>query len=540
MRVRACHFLVVALVAGLATALSAGERKAPSALDSLREAFADAVTRVDAATVVVEPAGVLGKGNPCSGVLIAQSGVILSSDNAGALWSPSDESSDPSSSVVVRVPREGGRGFEVHRGEVVSRDEATGTSIIVCDPRIGKCFGRLRFGDSSKAVVGMFALTAGLTFGEDEDALPSVNAGVISCLEPLRASGGSAVGETVRFFTDAAGTDGMRGGPVTDVNGRLIGILSGPRNEHERLLHAGLAAVAPLEVILAHYRSIDWRGEHAGKIRHALKSPLEHDAGKSAAHAIQAMIYDAAKRAHPSVVALHATQASRVTDFEQVKEEMVEVSRFRGASSGVVVSCDGLVLTSLYNLCTPALVRGAKANRELREHLLQQLDGYSDLTVHAPSGVYWEGDVLACDPELGVVLIRARIEGDKDKLWWPAPIPACPNAELVPGRFVVTVGNPYLVAHPSPIVTWGVLSRRFDDHSPEPWARQWLTDAGVIDANCGGAAVDLEGRLMGMLTIWSAAQHGRNSGVGFIVPWEELDRFVRRHRQEQEKEAGPD
>jgi len=39
---------------------------------------------------------------------------------------------------------------------------------------------------------------------------------------------------------------------------------------------------------------------------------------------------------------------------------------------------------------------------------------------------------------------------------------------------------------------------------------------------CGGAAVDLEGRLLGLFTLWYPARHGRSSGVAFVVPWAKI------------------
>ena len=34
--------------------------------------------------------------------------------------------------------------------------------------------------------------------------------------------------------------------------------------------------------------------------------------------------------------------------------------------------------------------------------------------------------------------------------------------------------------------------------------------------------MDLEGRLIGILHIWNPGQHGRNSGIGFLIPWDRV------------------
>ena len=65
----------------------------------------------------------------------------------------------------------------------------------------------------------------------------------------------------------------------------------------------------------------------------------------------------------------------------------------------------------------------------------------------------------------------------------------------------------------------GMLSRRHPDDAAGPWRGPWQTDAAAFDSNAGGAAVDLEGRLLGLFTLWYPARHGRSSGVAFVVPW---------------------
>jgi serine protease Do len=88
---------------------------------------------------------------------------------------------------------------------------------------------------------------------------------------------------------------------------------------------------------------------------------------------------------------------------------------------------------------------------------------------------------------------------------------------------VVAAGDPFGARRPAdPLLTTGILSKHHEEEIAAPWRGAWQTDAGVTDGNAGGAAVDLEGRLLGMLTIWDPARHGRHSGVAFIVPWSRI------------------
>ncbi|MHC5011000.1 MAG: S1C family serine protease, partial [Planctomycetota bacterium] len=91
------------------------------------------------------------------------------------------------------------------------------------------------------------------------------------------------------------------------------------------------------------------------------------------------------------------------------------------------------------------------------------------------------------------------------------------------GRFVLAVGNPFGGRQsPDPLLTMGILSKRHPDDVAAAWRGQWQTDAPGLDTNAGGAVVDLEGRLVGLLNLWHPAKHGRNSGIAFVVPWERI------------------
>jgi S1-C subfamily serine protease len=103
------------------------------------------------------------------------------------------------------------------------------------------------------------------------------------------------------------------------------------------------------------------------------------------------------------------------------------------------------------------------------------------------------------------------------------PLEPAPLEAFEEGRFVLAVGNPYGAGpRAEPLLTMGMLSRRHPDDAAGPWRGAWQTDAAVFDSNAGGAAVDLEGRLLGLFTLWYPARHGRSSGIAFVVPWSKI------------------
>jgi S1-C subfamily serine protease len=94
---------------------------------------------------------------------------------------------------------------------------------------------------------------------------------------------------------------------------------------------------------------------------------------------------------------------------------------------------------------------------------------------------------------------------------------------------VLCVGDPFGErAERDPLLTVGIVSRTHDEGSGDAWHGSIQTDAAVTDANCGGAVVDLRGRLLGVATIWNPLVHGRASGVSFVVPWERVLGALRR------------
>lgn len=155
-----------------------------------------------------------------------------------------------------------------------------------------------------------------------------------------------------------------------------------------------------------------------------------------------------------------------------------------GRGSGVVVSTDGLVLTSAH------VVAGARRAR-----------------VTLADGRELDAMVIGADARTDVALLR--LQGQPPNL---RPVAMGSSARMRPGDPVLAVGNPF---GRGPTATQGIVSAMgraelgLADHDDFI-----QTDAALTPGSSGGALVNMSGELVGLST---AAPAGGNS-VGFAVP----------------------
>jgi serine protease Do len=187
--------------------------------------------------------------------------------------------------------------------------------------------------------------------------------------------------------------------------------------------------------------------------------------------------------------------------------------------TGLLLGRDGLLVTSLYDLTNLGERLDVLWDVPPGAGLEEGLADVRGFRVHLADGRTLGARLVGHDIRWGFALLRLD---DPSVGVPPAPVPA-PASSLQRGRMVVAAGDPFGARRPAdPLLTTGILSKHHEEEIAAPWRGAWQTDAGVTDGNAGGAAVDLEGRLLGMLTIWDPARHGRHSGVAFIVPWSRI------------------
>ena len=454
-----------------------------------------------------------------SGVLMSRSGLVLSDGEVGAYFDvgKGDEKAQElvyTDDIEVRIPKRSGRGFKSYKARVLKRDRKVGTSLLEIDVPTPN-FRHVFAGRSDGLKVGDFVFAAGNAFGLADEAPPTLTAGVVAAVIP--AAEGTA-GRFERIYTSAAVTLGVRGGPLVDIHGRLVGTiqdvvsLADARDEAAPgdRAYASFGRVVPIARLRAYYAKVPQAT--------ALFAEPEAAATRKTAAALAATFHRAARRAYPAVVSLDIERSRPLSLATPGTRGIVQIPRYVGPVSGVWVG-RGTVVTSLYNLANVAGLAEPDRAGELPPDARVQagISGIERITVHLPDGQAVAGQLCGRHEGLGIAVIRADVPATT-RIETLQPVG---TASLGAGRFVLALGNPFGAARmDDPLLTVGMLSKQHGPDGPDPWSSQWQTDAGITDANAGGAAVDIRGRLLGITTIWSVGEHGRNSGIGFVVPWD--------------------
>ncbi len=520
---------------------AAAPSHAADSLRNLEKSFKHAIDRASEAAVVCLPGNAKPGMYGSSGVIVSRKGLVLSDGDVGgyAVRNGKKVEMRHTDVVTVRVPDLKKGGFKPYQARVLLRDRELDTSLLRINEPPPAGFSKfLRPATSDPLRVGAFTFTAGNAFSLSKEGAPTLTAGVVASLTYLPP--GDPGGKYASIYTSAAVNPGVNGGPLVDVHGRLVGtvstfVTSGPDETYQFL-----GKVVPIDRLRHAYSPLkEFKELFQGRTRVAPSA--------GSAETMEMVFHHTAREAYGSVVSLTVQRApvapptpatgTDPQDGEKEKPGAPDGKKappkrprappfpsYRGPVSGFVASTDGLIVTSLYNLTNilllahPNALRGRPVPPEL--NIRGGIERITGVTVHYSGGGAAEARVLAYHEGLGIAVLRAKMSAGTTAI--VRTMTPAPADTYRPGRFVLALGNPFGKERlPDPLLTVGILSKFHSPESKKVWRGQWQTDAGATDANSGGPAVDLNGRLLGMMTPWDI-QHGRNSGIGFVVPWEAI------------------
>ena len=156
--------------------------------------------------------------------------------------------------------------------------------------------------------------------------------------------------------------------------------------------------------------------------------------------------------------------------------------RVPSMGSGFVISADGYIVTN--------------------HHVVEGVD---EIRVHFSDGSESEAKVVGVDPKTDIALIRVERDGELH------PLPLGDSDAILPGDFVVAIGNPFGLDH---TVTLGIVSAKGRELGQGPYDDYIQTDAAINPGNSGGPLLDLSGAVIGVNT----AVNPQANTIGFAVP----------------------
>lgn len=181
-----------------------------------------------------------------------------------------------------------------------------------------------------------------------------------------------------------------------------------------------------------------------------------------------------------------------------------------GPTTGLLVSPDGYIVSSAFNF-------------------VQQP---SSILITLANGKQVPAELVATDHSRMTVLLKARGVDD-------LPVPTmAPRSELRPGQWAIAVGRTFRADQVN--VSVGIISAL-----NRMYGRAVQTDTAVSTACYGGPLIDVRGRVVGILvpmapqaTSEVAGAEWYDSGIGFAVPLEPLDEWIKRMQTGENLRAG--
>jgi serine protease Do len=184
--------------------------------------------------------------------------------------------------------------------------------------------------------------------------------------------------------------------------------------------------------------------------------------------------------------------------------EESEIETVENIGSGVVLDPKGIVVTNEHLISKAITIRVRFTNRQ-----------------------EYDATVLAADPELDIALLKVQ----SDKVDMPF-LPMTRKKPVRVGEKTIVIGNPYGL---SSTVTTGVISAlgrnlRINDRV---YVNLIQTDAAINPGSSGGALLDGEGNLLGIVT----AIYEEGKGIGFAIPIEDVQSMLSEFSDDSAKRA---
>jgi len=273
--------------------------------------------------------------------------------------------------------------------------------------------------------------------------------------------------------------------------GAILPAMSRPRSERDEPAFSGLFSGTFLSLVVLALAVVYGGRGLAGLLRPAPEPrPVEVRGELTPEERTTVALF---QRASPAVVSITASNLYRQRGERPVQEVP------EGSGSGFVWDEEGHVVTNLH---------------VVREGSL--------FTVRFQDRSAYRAELVGAAPDYDLAVLK--VEAPREKL---APLPLGSSRDLVVGQRSYAIGYPFDLEQ---TLTTGVVSgldRRIRSQSNLNINGVIQTDAAINPGNSGGPLLDSSGRLIGVNTAIASAT-GANTGVGFAVPVDTVNRIVPR------------
>jgi serine protease Do len=221
----------------------------------------------------------------------------------------------------------------------------------------------------------------------------------------------------------------------------------------------------------------------------------------------EAAMKAAVERVAPSVVRIET-----LGGLETIGDLLVGT----GPTTGLIVSSDGYIISSAFNFVNKP----------------------AQILVDLADGTRLPAEVVAHDKSRMLVLLKVPTDKLADaQRQLPIPQPA-PVAQMQVGQWAIAVGRVFEAGKTN--ISVGIISA-----VNRVWGKAIQTDAKISPSNYGGPLVDLHGRVLGVLVPMSPMETGEmagvewyDSGIGFAVPLEQINRVLDRLKKGEDLNPG--
>jgi serine protease Do len=264
----------------------------------------------------------------------------------------------------------------------------------------------------------------------------------------------------------------------------------------------------PLKPIQAPDRFWAWRADSLSKESNCISLAIgwllvliSSVAASSAAFAADDNLESLEERAFKQAAALADPSIVRIETVGGL-EQLDEVLLGTGPTTGVVVSSDGFIISSSFNFVGKP----------------------TSILVTLPDGRRFAAKQIANDRLRLLTLLHVDVDG-------LTPAKPAPRDQIKVGQWAIALGR--TLDNSTPSLSVGIVSA-----VNRVWGKAIQTDAKTSPVNYGGALIDVEGRVMGVIAPLSPAGGGETAGVewydggiGFAIPLEDVYAYLDKLKQ---------